>query len=105
LVHVRKSGKPGWGMLIPIYNLILMCEIAKKPGWWVVMYFIPIANIIFRIMMLDGISKNFGKDSGFAVGLIFLRQIFFAVLGYESAVYADGGEQSTRNEDLLDDGL
>ncbi|MFT4661637.1 MAG: hypothetical protein ACI8XB_001915 [Patiriisocius sp.] len=101
----EKAGKPGWGFLIPIYNLILMCEIAKKPGWWVVMFFIPIANIIFLIMMFDGISKNFGKDSGFTVGLIFLRQIFFAVLGYGSAVYVDGAKQSTGNGDLLDDGL
>lgn len=83
----EKAGKPGWASIVPIYNLIVMCEIAKKPSWWVVLFIVPIANIVFLIMMLNGISKNFGKDSGFTVGLVFLRQIFFAILGYGDAVY------------------
>jgi hypothetical protein len=27
-----KAGQPGWGCLIPIYNLYLMLKIAGKPG-------------------------------------------------------------------------
>lgn len=95
----EKAGKPGWAMIVPIYNLIVMCEIAKKPTWWVAMFLIPIANIIFLIMMLDGISKSFGKDSGFTVGLVFLRQIFFAILGYGDAVY-DG---VPKHDSVIDD--
>ena len=26
-----KAGKPGWAIIIPIYNLIVMLEIAGKP--------------------------------------------------------------------------
>ena len=96
----EKAGKPGWGFLVPIYNLILMCEIAKKPTWWVAMFFVPIANIVFLIMMFNGISKSFGKDTGFTVGLVFLRQIFFAILGYGDAKYMDA---PTGSDTIIDD--
>mgnify|MGYP000160646703 CR=1 FL=1 len=98
----EKAGKPGWGFLVPIYNIILMCEIGKKPTWYVAMIFVPIANIVFLIMIFDGISKSFGKDSGFTVGLVFLRQIFFAILGYGDAQYVDG-PTSNNNTEVLDD--
>lgn len=98
----EKAGKTGWACLIPIYNLIVMLDIAKKPTWWVAMFFIPIANIVFMIMMLDGISKNFGKDSGFTVGLVFLGQIFFAVLGYGPAVYLNAEAHRVTDDRLID---
>jgi hypothetical protein len=27
-----KAGQPGWGALIPIYNIILLLKIAKRPS-------------------------------------------------------------------------
>ncbi len=98
----EKAGKPGWAMLIPIYNIIVMCEIAEKPTWWVAMFFVPIANIVFLIMLMHGISLKFGKDDGFTVGLVLLGQIFMAVLGYGSAEYNSGSEKMQTANDLLD---
>lgn len=96
----EKAGKPGWAILVPVYNIIVLLEIAKKPTWWIAMFFLPIANIVFMIMTFNGISKNFGKDSGFTVGLVFLNSIFFAVLGYGDAKYLP--EIARRDSDLLD---
>ncbi|MGB0915102.1 MAG: DUF5684 domain-containing protein [Crocinitomicaceae bacterium] len=100
----EKAGKPGWGAIVPIYNIILMTEIAKKPTWWVAMFFIPIANIVFAIMLMDGIAKSFNKDTGFTVGLVLLGPIFMAVLGYGDSVYGDGNVEPATAEstDLLD---
>ena len=28
-----KAGKPGWAALVPIYNLVVLLEIAGKPIW------------------------------------------------------------------------
>ena len=28
-----KAGKPGWGAIIPIYNAVLLLEIAGRPIW------------------------------------------------------------------------
>ena len=46
----EKAGQPGWGCIIPIYNIYLMTKIAAKPAWWVIMFFIPLVNIVFAIM-------------------------------------------------------
>lgn len=102
----EKAGKPGWAMFVPIYNYIIMLEIAKKPSNWIWLFFIPIANIVFIIMTLNGISKNFGKDEGFTVGLVFLSPIFYGILGFGDAQYIDGPNTKPlhqRNDDLLDD--
>ena len=29
-----KAGQPGWAILIPIYNLYVLCKIAGRPGWF-----------------------------------------------------------------------
>ena len=89
-----KAGKPGWGCLIPFYNIWLMFEIAGKPGWWLVFMFIPIINIVVQIVAMIGIARNFGRGGWFAAGLIFLPIIFFPILGFGEAVYSGGGEKA-----------
>jgi hypothetical protein len=82
-----KAGQPGWASIIPIYNTYIMCKIAGRPGWWVLLMFIPLVNFIIAIILLIDISKSFGKGVGFALGLIFLGIIFFPILGFGSAQY------------------
>ena len=97
-----KANQPGWAAIVPIYNIIIMLEVAKKPTWWVAMYFIPIANFIFMIMTLNGLSKNFGKDEGFTVGMVFLGIVFWPILAFGNAQYVDNKVMSTSSNDLLD---
>lgn len=82
-----KAGQPGWASLIPIYNLYIMCKIAGRPGWWVLLMLIPLVNVIIAIILLVDISKSFGKGVGFALGLLFLGIIFWPILGFGSAQY------------------
>ena len=82
-----KAGKPGWACIIPIYSAIVMLEIIKKPIWWLFMFFIPLVNIYFAIVSVNELSKAFGKDTGFTVGLIFLPFIFYPILGFGDAKY------------------
>jgi hypothetical protein len=83
-----KAGKPGWAVIIPIYNVIVMLEIVGKPWWWLLlMMFIPVVNIIFVIWMINLLSKSFGKGVGFTLGLIFLSFIFIPILGLGNAKY------------------
>ena len=51
-----KAGQPGWGSLIPIYNIYLMLLIAGKPGWWLILFFVPIANIVVSILVIVGMA-------------------------------------------------
>ncbi len=82
-----KAGKPGWGALIPIYNVILMLQIAGRPIWWIILWLIPIVNIVITFIVFFDIAKNFGKGAGFGVGLVFLGFIFFPILGFGDAEY------------------
>lgn len=82
-----KAGQPGWGCLIPIYNAYLLCKIAGRPGWWVLLMLIPIVSFVIAIIVSIDIAKNFGKGVGFALGLIFLGFIFYPILGFGDAQY------------------
>ena len=82
-----KAGKPGWASIVPIYNTIVMIDIAGKPLWWILLLFIPFVNIVVSILIMIGMAKNFGRGTGTAIGLIFLPLIFMLILGFGSAEY------------------
>jgi hypothetical protein len=82
-----KAGKPGWAAIIPIYNLIVLLQIAGKPLWWIVLFCIPIVNFVVAVMVLINVAKAFGKGTGFAIGMLLLGPIFIPILGFGSAQY------------------
>jgi hypothetical protein len=82
-----KAGEPGWAVLIPIYNTYVMLKIAGKPGWWLILLFIPIVNLVIGIIAVAGLASNFGKGVGFTVGLILLPFLFYPILAFGSSEY------------------
>ena len=82
-----KAGEPGWAAIVPIYNLIVLLKIAGKPAWWILLMLIPVVNLIPVVIIPLQVAKNFGKGTGFAIGLMFLGFIFYPVLGFGSAKY------------------
>ena len=82
-----KAGKPGWGAIIPIYNVVLLLEIAGRPIWWIILFLIPFVNFVVAIVVAIDVAKNFGKGVGFGLGLAFLGFIFYPILGFGSARY------------------
>ena len=82
-----KAGKPGWASIIPIYNVVVLLQIAGKPIWWIVLLFIPIVNFVIAVMVMISLAKAFGKGTGFALGLLFLSPIFIPILGFSDAQY------------------
>lgn len=97
-----KAGQPGWACLVPFYNIYVMTKIADKPAWWIVLFFIPFANIVAAVMLFHGMSTKFGKGAGFTVGLILLGFIFFPILGFGDAQY-QGNVVNDGYDDILDD--
>lgn len=83
----EKAGQPGWGCIIPIYNIYLLCKIAGRPWWWLLLMLIPLVSLVVAIMLCVDIAKSFGKGVGFAIGLIFLGFVFYPILGFGSAQY------------------
>jgi hypothetical protein len=82
-----KAGQPGWACLIPIYNIYVLCQIVGRPGWWVILMFIPFVNFIIGIILCIDLAKSFGHGVGFGLGLVFLGFIFYPILGFGSAQY------------------
>src|SRR3954466_7738393 len=82
-----KAGKPGWAAIVPIYNVIVLLQVAGKPLWWVVLFFIPIVNIIMCILVGIAVAKSFGKSDLFGVGLGLLGFVFYPILGFGDAQY------------------
>ena len=103
----KKAGKPGWAALIPFYNYYVMCEIAEKQWWHVLLLFVPIAQIYSLFVVYDGVSKKFGKSTGFSVGMLFLPYIFLPILAFSDVQMIDKNkgfgstnlEQSVQNVD------
>jgi len=90
----NKANQPGWAILIPIYNILILLKVAGKPWWWifgVILGIIPVVGwiliIVWEVLVFHGISKNFGKEAGFTVGLILLGVVFFPILAFGSATY------------------
>ncbi|NCX96239.1 MAG: hypothetical protein EBX41_07475 [Chitinophagia bacterium] len=83
----EKAGQPGWACIVPIYNSLILFGIIGKPWWWVLLMCIPFVGIIWHIWAINMLSKSFGKDEAFTVGLYILGFIFFPILGFGSAVY------------------
>jgi hypothetical protein len=82
-----KAGQPGWAALIPFYNWYVLLKIVGRPGWWLILFFIPFVNIVVWIIVYLDLAKSFGKGVGFALGLIFLSFIFLLILSFGSAQY------------------
>jgi hypothetical protein len=83
----EKAGQPGWAAIIPIYNIIVLLQIVGKPIWWFILMLIPVINIIFAIWVINLLSKSFGKDVGFTIGILLLPFIFIPILGFGDAKY------------------
>lgn len=77
-----KAGKPGWAILVPIYNIIVMLEIINRPLWWFVLMLIPFVNFIVSIIVAIDFAKAYGKDGGFAIGMILLPFVFYPMLAF-----------------------
>jgi len=82
-----KAGKPGWAAIVPIYNTIVMLQVAGRPVWWILLLLVPIVNIVILFIVMIDLAKNFGKGVGFGIGLALLTFIFLPILAFGDAQY------------------
>ena len=52
-----KAGRPGWACIVPFYNMVILCQIAGKPGWWFLLLCIPLVNLIFDIIVSIALAE------------------------------------------------
>lgn len=79
----EKAGKPGWAALIPIYDCFILYEIICGRGTAFLRLLIPFYNIYWSIKSMIVLAKAYGKDTLFAIGLIFLAPVFYCIIGFD----------------------
>ena len=99
----KKAGKDGWAAIIPIYDLVVLCQISGVNPWWIVILIVSrlaggvfpilgfslavITSIYFKIILYVSIARSYGKSDAYAIGIYFLRPFFFFALGVGSSRY------------------
>ena len=60
----------GWMAWVPILNVYLMCKIAGRPGWWVVLFLIPFVNLVIGVIVWMGIAEARQKPAWLGILMI-----------------------------------
>jgi hypothetical protein len=70
-----------WLAWIPIVNIILLLNIAKKPIWWFLLFLIPLANIVITVIVWMGVAEARNKPNWWGI-MTLVPLIGFVVPGY-----------------------
>jgi hypothetical protein len=85
MMIANKTGTPNaWLAWIPILNIYLMCKIAGKPGWWLILFLIPFVNIVIGIIVWMKISEARKKPAWLGILMIipFINLIIPGILAF-----------------------
>lgn len=63
----KTNTENAWLAWIPIVNIILMLAIAQKPIWWIVLFLIPLVNIVMAIIVWMAIAEARNKPSWWGI--------------------------------------
>lgn len=84
-----KAGYPGWAALIPFYNIYVLLKVVQRPGWWLILYFIPLVSFVISIVVAIDLAKVFGRSGVFGFFLNFLlAPIGQLMLGFGGSKYS-----------------
>ncbi len=84
----RTGTENAWFAWIPILNLILMLQIAKRPMWWLIFFLVPILNIagiVMQFIIWVDIAKRLGKTAVFGVLAALIPIIFMPYLAFSGS--------------------
>ena len=48
---LAKAGEPGWTAVVPVLNWYFIVKLSGRPGWWMLLFFVPIVNIVIWLMV------------------------------------------------------
>lgn len=107
----EKANEKGWKSLIPVYNIYLLYKIFWKTKYFILLLiisfvctvptyfiynqelyelliFILMLNLLFHQIILSiRISRSFGKNIFWSLGIIFFPYIFIIILGFNKSKY------------------
>ncbi len=90
MLIARKSSTPNpWLAWIPIANLFLLCNIARRPAWWVLLLLVPVVNLVVLAMLWMAAAEV--RDKPLWVGVL----ILLPILGLVVPAYLASGKASS----------
>lgn len=105
-----KLGMPGWYSLVPVYADYKLCERVRRGdgartflmaylivlicSWvfcWVdtLGWMLALAQLVMNIIVLNDMSRTFGKDAGYTIGLAIFGFVFWTMLGFGASEAVD----------------
>lgn len=96
-----KCNKPWWAGLVPIYNIMVLGDIAFHNKYIGLICFVPIIGQIFLLVILYKIGEKFKYNGMFTalLSIIFVPIIGFADHLYEDKVYVTTGDDRSLEKD------
>ncbi len=98
-----KAGQAGWKSLIPIYSTVILYKVAGISPLWILsclVIWVPILGPLFvlgvSIYAMLNLSRAFGKEDAFTVGLILFNTIFMMILGFGKSDYQLNKEKEAK---------
>lgn len=73
-----KAGQPGWAAIVPFYNTYILLKVCGRPAWWLLWFFIPVANLVVSAIIAMDLAKSFGKSTAFGIVALFI----FSIVGH-----------------------
>ena len=80
-----KAGKPGWAAIVPVYNIVVWCQVVGRPVWWVALFFVPLVNIFAGFALSVDLAKSFGKDLMYGVLTWLFSPVMLPVLAFSKS--------------------
>lgn len=78
----KKTGaENAWWAWVPILQILLMLNIAGKPLWWIILFFIPIVGIVMMIITFMAVAEAVKKPSWWGI-LVIVPVFGLIVPGY-----------------------
>lgn len=59
----EEGEEPAWMAYVPILNFIIWLKLARKPIWWIILFFIPCVGIVMSVIVWMGICERRNKPS------------------------------------------
>ncbi len=83
----KKAGKSGWAVVVPIYNLFVLVQIAQISILYFVLFFIPLVGIYALFKVNIEVAHRFGKSTSFGVFMVLFCFIFYPILAFGKSKY------------------
>ena len=77
-----KCGKPGWAVIVPIYNILVLLEIVGKEPITILLMCIPFYGIYVSYKIYEALALKFGKSSSFAILMLLFPYITLPILAF-----------------------